>query len=431
MFTRDYEEKSLGALILALDDGLSVYCSVNRNFVSIKLSFSQCTYMTATTAVEELMAYIADLDRDICREPLCLDLDEMAGEDYWMRKLAKLRSDIEELDGLELLQHDLVWGYKGFFPKSTTELYRGIEQKAREVAGLLDQVLQKTSEKHLSFYDRFYRDQRAQYNDEKAVADFKNWLRSSGIPSLDKFKTFRAEEIIRFLKGGTLECASEPSVEEWEKVNVEQFKRQVPLSCQEEEWFRKCFDRLLVIFNRTVSWEGDILVPNYACAGLFIFQHWDQLTEKEIQAIFYLDKTLELIHQDMVMILSNGKSDNTASVEDRIRRCIALLMAERLGDEPLFNQQNHWQAVYRILVDKGYCSDSDFDGFDAFIRRVMPEEVNKPYSKGSLKQISQTDFVRPFNEWKYDVLTSKTRKPYDRMVAVTRRFLEILEENGL
>ena len=39
--------------------------------------------------------------------------------------------------------------------------------------------------------------------------------------------------------------------------------------------------------------------------------------------------------------------------------------------------------------------------------------------------------VRPFNEWRYDVLTSKTRKPYDRMVAVARRFLEILEENGL
>ena len=116
---------------------------------------------------------------------------------------------------------------------------------------------------------------------------------------------------------------------------------------------------------------------------------------------------------------------------ERIRHCIALLMQENCGNEPLFNQQNHWQAVYRILVDKGYCRDSDFDGFDAFIRTVMPEEVNKPYSKGSLKQISQTDFVRPFNEWRYDVLTSKTRKPYDRMVAVARKFLEILEENGL
>ena len=116
---------------------------------------------------------------------------------------------------------------------------------------------------------------------------------------------------------------------------------------------------------------------------------------------------------------------------ERIRHCIALLMQEKCGNEPLFNQQNHWQAVYRILVDKGYCRDSDFDGFDVFIRTVMPEEVNKPYSKGSLKQISQTDFVRPFNEWRYDVLTSKTRKPYDRMVAVARSFLEILEENGL
>ncbi len=114
-----------------------------------------------------------------------------------------------------------------------------------------------------------------------------------------------------------------------------------------------------------------------------------------------------------------------------IKLCITLLMQEKYGEEPLFNQQNHWQAVYRILVDKGYCRDSDFDGFDTFVRMVMPEEVNKPYSKGSVKQISQTDFVRPFEEWKYDALTSKTRKPFERMVAVASRFKSILEENGL
>ena len=118
-------------------------------------------------------------------------------------------------------------------------------------------------------------------------------------------------------------------------------------------------------------------------------------------------------------------------VEERIRQCIAMLMQEGYGTEALFNQQSHWQAVYRILVDKGYCRDSDFDGFDMFIRTVMPEEVNKPYSKGSVKQISQTDFVRPFEEWKYDALTSKTRKPFERMVAVASRFKSILEENRL
>ena len=116
---------------------------------------------------------------------------------------------------------------------------------------------------------------------------------------------------------------------------------------------------------------------------------------------------------------------------ERIRYCIALLMQEKYDDEVLFNKQNHWQAVYRILVDKEYCRDSDFDGFDAFIRTVMPEKVNKPYTKASVKQISQTDFVKPFKKWTFDHQTSKTRKPFDRMVTVAQRFLDIMEENGL
>jgi len=117
--------------------------------------------------------------------------------------------------------------------------------------------------------------------------------------------------------------------------------------------------------------------------------------------------------------------------EPRIRRCLSRLMAERYGDGLLFSQQSHWQAVYRILVDRGYCRDSDFEAFDDFIRRVMPDKVNRPYTKSSVKQISQTDFCRPFSEWRYDPETSKTRKPFDRMAVIARRFLDILEENGL
>ena len=117
--------------------------------------------------------------------------------------------------------------------------------------------------------------------------------------------------------------------------------------------------------------------------------------------------------------------------EERIRQSIALLMAERLGDGPLFCQQSHWQAVYRILVDKAYCRDSDFDGFDTFIRRVMPDEVNKPYKKDSVRNINKTSFNKPFDRWRYDPDDYGTRKPYDRMVAIARCFNEILEENGL
>ena len=118
------------------------------------------------------------------------------------------------------------------------------------------------------------------------------------------------------------------------------------------------------------------------------------------------------------------------STEEWIRRSIALLMTERYGEEPLFNLQNHWQAIYRILVDKGFCRDSDFEGFDAFIRRVMPEEVNKPYKKDSVRNINKTNFNKPFDKWRYDPDDFGTRKPFDRMVAIARRFKDILEENG-
>ena len=134
---------------------------------------------------------------------------------------------------------------------------------------------------------------------------------------------------------------------------------------------------------------------------------------------------------DSAETASRSAHHKGGEVEERIRQCIAMLMAERYGEEPLFCLQGHWQAVYRILVDKGYCRDSDFDGFDAFIRRVMPEEVNKPYKKDSVKQISQTDFVKPFVEWSFDMQTSKTRRPFDRMTAIAQRFREILERNGL
>ena len=124
-------------------------------------------------------------------------------------------------------------------------------------------------------------------------------------------------------------------------------------------------------------------------------------------------------------------SETEKEAKALICQSITLLMLERYGDEPLFNQQSHWQAIYRILVDKGYCRDSDFDGFDIFIRTVMPEEVNKPYRKESVKNISQTDFSKSFEQWRFDPETSKTRKPFDRMAAVAQRFKEILEENGL
>lgn len=147
------------------------------------------------------------------------------------------------------------------------------------------------------------------------------------------------------------------------------------------------------------------------------------------------------IQEDMKVLKdANIKVSSTAeSIEDRIRKCIALLMKINIKvmkngkevEEPLFKLQNHWQAIYRILVDKHFCKDSDFDGFDLYIKKVMPNQVNAIYTKASVKQISQTDFNKPFVKWKFDSETSGTLRPFERMKEVAQRFLDILEENGL
>lgn len=162
---------------------------------------------------------------------------------------------------------------------------------------------------------------------------------------------------------------------------------------------------------------------------------------EEVDVYEEVTNGLAEIHEDMKVLKdANIKVSSTAeSIEERIRKCITLLMKINIKvmkngkevEEPLFKLQNHWQAIYRILVDKHFCKDSDFDGFDLYIKKVMPNQVNAIYTKASVKQISQTDFNKPFVKWKFDSETSGTLRPFERMKEVAQRFLDILEENGL
>jgi hypothetical protein len=95
-------------------------------------------------------------------------------------------------------------------------------------------------------------------------------------------------------------------------------------------------------------------------------------------------------------------------------------------DELLFNKKSHWQGVFRLLSDAGMYGSDDFDFFDQLMKRVMPRKVNAPYSRASVKNISQTLFNKPFIRWHYDPGLMKRREPYDRMVAIVKRFTELL-----
>lgn len=310
---------------------------------------------------------------------------------------------------------------KNFKADAALELNSAIKDQVALLTEMVKEVQQRSLTAPLSFYGNFYRHQKSLCDSQSVKAEYEEWKRDVGGMNIDLLKDKQTLEVAEFLKRKILRITQDPSEREIRQVDLSKVRPHLPCDYELPKGFKKCCAR----FKRFIEWNGDILKIDYNKWGNYLFQNYYDLTADERRAFVELDIMLDLIHQDMISMAM------AASKEDRIRESIALLMNERFGREPLFNFQGHWQAVYRILVDKGFCHDSDFDGFDSFIKRVMPMEVNKPYSKPSVKQISQTDFNKPFAEWTFDPFTSKTRRPFDRMFAVAQRFLEILEENGL
>ena len=277
-----------------LDRGLDEYRRLDEDEKNVLIPFAMSHHATSRDAAALLRAYSADLDRGVCRESLCIDFIQMAQRTYWLEKCTRMKSDMEALGTVPMAEH----GYaltKDPDVETTVDLYRAIEGNLMEIADLIGEVGEKLSKAPLTLYAGYYHHLRAQYDEEQAVKDFRYWQLQSGVPSLVKLKMLRAEKIADFINSGILDLALGSCRTESDDVDVEQFRKQLPhdYACVNN------FDILCPIFCRTVSKQGDILVPDYECAGLFIFQHWVELTEKQLHAIFYLDEMLKQIHEEI------------------------------------------------------------------------------------------------------------------------------------
>ena len=95
----------------------------------------------------------------------------------------------------------------------------------------------------------------------------------------------------------------------------------------------------------------------------------------------------------------------------------------------LVTRKVHWQAIFRILVDRGiYPDGTDYRGFCYYMEEVFPtEEYRVPLSYQSLKGISRTMYVRPFTEWRYDAVYGISRSSYERIHRIAATLNELLE----
>lgn len=291
------EGQSVTPIMQKFDDlkcAIARYNRVTAQSEKPKIAFAYGIITFIYDAIDALECYLADLENCECHDALALDFMELADKGFWLKD-DRLRQEMHAFAVKPLDIYGVTLGLNGVVYQDTLHIYRVIEEGIERMVALLKQVEATLKAAPPELYQNFYRNLRAQYSEEQAVKDFGDWLMHSGKISLCKLKSFRAQAIADYVNSGILRCALEPSEEEKSQVDVEEIKSQLPSSYPYEEWFDDCY----AVFCRTVSWEGHILVPDYCCAGLFIFQNWDKLTEKDIQTIFHLDKMLELIHEEI------------------------------------------------------------------------------------------------------------------------------------
>ena len=113
-----------------------------------------------------------------------------------------------------------------------------------------------------------------------------------------------------------------------------------------------------------------------------------------------------------------------------IAEALSKLLQHRTPDgRYLVTRKVHWQAIFRILVDRGiYPDGTDYRGFCCYIEEVFPTaEWRVPLSYQSLKGISRTMYVRPFAEWRYDTVYGINLQAYERMYRIAATLNELLE----
>ena len=121
-----------------------------------------------------------------------------------------------------------------------------------------------------------------------------------------------------------------------------------------------------------------------------------------------------------------------SSVEDKIAMCLEKLMLFTDGKNRIFKNQNHWMAVYRMMVDHQLGAvDGDYLGFCNYIHQIHPEPFAIELKHDSLKRIAGEVYAKPRYEWKLGKTYTATRTPFDQMCMVAATFERLLKEYGL
>ena len=295
----------------AVDDWCKVQPDESNGIVLGKAAFVLNTVSDLNSHLEER---IEEIKNGVIRDPFYCN--------FWIKRCqylnhrgGALEKFLTEHSDFPVSQLQTVVIIKGHTINYFNDFIWAIKEELETMNQQLDTIIIKLDP---AVYGNYFRNCMKECEEMTVTTAYRIWVQNNQPLTIDKLKTKLTETIAKALIAGIMKHDTPPTRRELQQVDMEQVIQELPADYELPDDFNKHWAQ----FCRYTFWDGDILRFDYNKYGRYGCCHRDEFTEEERYAIYELDKTQQLIRQDMEKLLPEqiqkaGKTSAKAATSDQ------------------------------------------------------------------------------------------------------------------
>ena len=298
----------------AVDDWCKLPPDVSNRFVLGKAAWVLNTVCDLNSHLEER---IEEIKNGVIRDPFYCN--------FWIKRCqylnhrgGALEKFLTEHSDFPVSQLQTVVIIKGHTINYFNDFIWAIKEELETMNQQLDTIKELIIKLDPAVYGNYFRNCMKECEEMTVTTAYRIWVQNNQPLTIDKLKTKLTETIAKALIAGIMKHDTPPTRRELQQVDMEQVIQELPADYELPDDFNKHWAQ----FCRYTFWDGDILRFDYNKYGRYGCCHRDEFTEEERYAIYELDKTQQLIRQDMEKLLPEqiqkaGKTSAKAATSDQ------------------------------------------------------------------------------------------------------------------
>ena len=279
----------------AVDDWCKLPPDVSKRHVLGKAVFVLNTVCDLNSHLEER---IEEIKNGVIRDPFYCN--------FWIKRCKYLNHRGGALEAflakhgdfpVSQLQSTLI--IKGHTINYFNDFIWAIKEELETMNQQLDTIKELILKLDPAAYGNYFRNCMKECEEITVSIAYRIWTQNNQPLTIDKLKNKLTEAIAKALIAGIMRHDTQPNRKELQQVDLEQVIQELPADYELPDDFKKRWAQ----FCRYTHWDGDILRFDYNKYGRYGCCHRDEFTEEERYAVYELDKTQQLIRQDMEKLI--------------------------------------------------------------------------------------------------------------------------------